>query len=475
MKKLFIIIISVYLSSLIFLNAFQTEVSYALLEAGQATPSNVPLAIYYLSERQYEKALEVAEDAWLKEYLKGLVKVTKDLVPFESEHFVLHTPPDQTFLRMYALPALESAYAKIYRELKHKPSKKIHVEIYPNKDDFSLASTLTPEILKRSGAIGICKFHRLMIVSPQDLPLGYRWLDALSHEYIHLVVNEIADARVELWLQEGTARYFETAYRLDPPHFLSANQKNQLLEALEEDKLISFARMSPSLVYLKDQEEVSLAFAEVSHAISTLIKEEGNKKFTRFLRALKKKSVSDSFLSVYKKTSQEFERDWQVALKNEKWEKSKGVMSDKVQFDPVDEYEIVGADIKGQLRLGDQMRQKGRLKAALIQYQKALKVEPDNAVVLLKVARTHIELGETENIIPLLKRATEKNPNYGTPHIELAKWLTDPHEKIHHLLEANSINPFNPEIHALLSQVYSVIGNDEKGKQEQEIAVQLSL
>src|SRR6185436_16415221 len=99
----------------------------------------------------------------------------------------------------------------------HRPEGKIRVEIYPNKEDFSKASTLSLETLERSGAIGICKFHRLMIMTPQALPIGYRWLDALSHEYIHLTVNEMSASKAELWLHEGTARYFETAYRSQPP------------------------------------------------------------------------------------------------------------------------------------------------------------------------------------------------------------------------------------------------------------------
>ena len=162
-----------------------------------------------------------------------------------------------------------------------------------------------------------------MVVSPKSLPLGYRWMDALVHEYIHLIVNEITHTQAELWLQEGTARYLETSYRVQPPFFLTPHQKTKLIEAQEEDRLISFDRMSPSLVYLDSQEEVSLAFAEVSYSISYLMAKKGNKKFTSFLKNLNKMSFSKAFEKIYKMSPHQFEKTWQNHLKSEKWEKRK--------------------------------------------------------------------------------------------------------------------------------------------------------
>jgi len=247
------------------LYSFQTESTsdpVQIVEAGRASPTNVPGPFYYLSQYNYKKALALVSDSmegpfpWIKGYLEGLLEVWTPLVRYESDYFVLYVPKNQEFLKDYVLPTLEAVGRHLEEALGHRPAQKIQVEIYPNKEDFSKASTLSLETLKRSGAIGICKFHRLMIMSPQSLPLGYRWLDALSHEYVHLMVNELTHSKAELWLHEGTARYFETSFRASPPLFLSPHQKTKLMEAIEEEKLISFKRMSPSLVYLKDQDEV---------------------------------------------------------------------------------------------------------------------------------------------------------------------------------------------------------------------------
>lgn len=467
MKKLFISIISVCLTSVA--GAFQTEnAAYGLLEAGRATDSNVPAAIYLLGEGKYEEALTHAQEPWLKAYLTDLIAVTAPLKRFESEHFVLYTPPHQTFLKEYALPALEKTAEHLNVLFAHRPKGKIRVEIYANKEDFSKASTLSLETLERSGAIGICKFHRLMIMSPQSLPLGYRWLDALSHEYLHLNINELTDSKAELWLHEGTARYFETSYRFKTPEFLTPHQQTQLLDALEKGTLVSFARMSPSMVYLKDQTEVSLAFAQVSYAVSILLKEGGVKKFVSFLMSLKKEPFQKTFQGKYGKTVLEFEENLKSALAREKWEKSKGTLSDEIRFTAIQEDDVVGADVQGRMRLGDRMRQRGHFAAALIEYEKALKEEPDNAVLLLKAARAHLELNETEQALQKLRRATSKNPNYITPHIELAK-LTEPSEALEHLEEALAMNPFDPTIHKLLADVY--IRLDKKSDAERELRI----
>ena len=71
-----------------------------------------------------------------------------------------------------------------------------------------------PRDIEVSGAIGICKFNKIMLLSPRNLARGYRWTDALSHEYIHYIVVQLSHNRAPIWLHEGIAKYFESAWRL---------------------------------------------------------------------------------------------------------------------------------------------------------------------------------------------------------------------------------------------------------------------
>ncbi len=136
-------------------------------------------------------------------------------------------------------------------------------------------------------------------------------------------------------------------------------------------------------------------------------------------------------------------------------------MSDNVSFKPLDENDFTGADVEGQMRLGDRMRMQGLNEAALIQYNRALAQEPDNAIVLLKAARTCLLLNDKPKAIEALRRATDKNPNYITPHVELAG-LVEGDEALAHLNEAIAINPFDPRIHDMLQKIYAARGDKEK-------------
>jgi tetratricopeptide (TPR) repeat protein len=381
---------------------------------------------------------------WLRPYLEGLIEATQELVRSESEHFEFFAPAGQEILAEIALPAMENIHRAMGQAFQHTPQKKIRIEVYPNKEAFSAASTLSLETLERSGAIGICKFHRLMILSPKALPMGYRWLDALSHEYVHLMINELSYMEAELWIHEGTARYFETVYRATPPVFLSPRQKSDLLVALDENRLVSFERMSPSLVYLKDQDEVSLAFSQVSYSVSHLVADKGEKTFVRFLMDLRDTPFDRAFKRNFGLATAEFEKKIHEKLATENWPRLKGAMNDNVVFYQVDDNAFVGAAVQDQVRLGDRMRMRSRLDAALIQYERALQSEPDNGVILLKAARMLLQLNRVEEAVARLRHAVETNPNYLTPHVVLAPLVAK--EEAQKLIEtALAINPFDPQ------------------------------
>jgi hypothetical protein len=153
---------------------FQTETPIAIsseeksisefkkLEAGQAIWGEVSNPIYFLGVGDYRRSreeLKASNHPWLESYLDGLIPIVSEFEEYQSEHFVLSLPKDQNFLRFYILPALEQAHKLIEEIWKHKPTGKIRVEVYPTKESFSQASTLSMETLKCLGVIGICKFY----------------------------------------------------------------------------------------------------------------------------------------------------------------------------------------------------------------------------------------------------------------------------------------------------------------------------
>ena len=72
-----------------------------------------------------------------------------------------------------------------------QPKEKIRIEIFPDTRAFYFASSLSARDIEVAGAVGMAEFNKLMVLSPRALVHGYRWLDAISHEYMHYLIMKL--------------------------------------------------------------------------------------------------------------------------------------------------------------------------------------------------------------------------------------------------------------------------------------------
>ena len=70
-----------------------------------------------------------------------------------------------------------------------------------------------------------------MITSPLNVANGYTWADTIAHEYIHLVVSKMTHNEIPIWLHEGIAKFYESAWKSQPGEALSAYSERLLAEA----------------------------------------------------------------------------------------------------------------------------------------------------------------------------------------------------------------------------------------------------
>jgi len=158
-----------------------------------------------------EKSLAVDSQDQRAQGWKLLTQLTLDVVKtlkrFESPHFALYLDEKRDgILAPYALETLEKSYEAIGAALGYYPKEKVRVEIASDAPSFNAISTLSLRDIEETGAVGICKFNKLMIISPRALSFGYRWLDSVSHEYVHYVIVNISNHQARIWLFNGTAR-----------------------------------------------------------------------------------------------------------------------------------------------------------------------------------------------------------------------------------------------------------------------------
>lgn len=144
-------------------------------------------------------ALVQKKDPWTVEresFLTRLVEVEKPLVETKSDHFVVRTTEDQSFLAPYALSALEAAFGTSVQSVLSSSGAPVLVDLYSSVEDYAAAAQVSPSAVLSAGPLACFRYGRIRVLSPGATTFGYRWIDALVREWArrHSVRPERADA-----------------------------------------------------------------------------------------------------------------------------------------------------------------------------------------------------------------------------------------------------------------------------------------
>lgn len=444
---------------------------------------------FYLGDYEFafEEIKNLSAVKWDREteYIVENIKAVNEIITnkyekFESEHFIVFLKGKDIILKEKILSELEKIYSFYQKIFNFYIDEKVRVEVYNSKQEFYVASTLGEEIVNRSGVVGICKFNRIMILSPENLPYGYRWVDTLAHEYLHFILNRITEYKLPLYLHEATARYFDTMYRSTNSLCLNISDRVLLLKAKQENKIIPFDSFRGSLAYLSSQEEVGLAFSELSSFVEYVVKLYGVEKYVNFLREYKnyniqKKENEEKFYLEYfgEKMDLLFSK-WLDHIEQDKelYNKYKGVKYGIKFFSEDDEKNLIGLEIEEYVRLADKYYKNKNKKMAVYYYNKALDVEPYNPVAMARIAKAYYEMGNLEQAKSLLSECISVNPNYVYAYELLFEvvYLESDFDRIEQIYHAiMDINPFNYKIRKKYAEMLSDLGKTKPALKEYEI------
>lgn len=436
--------------------------------------------------KSFEQALAIDSKDRRRQALKLLTQQTQDvhktLTRHESPHFILYVDDKRDgILVPYALEVLEKSYAAIGAELGFYPKEKVRVEIAPDAASFNAISTLSLRDIEETGAVGICKFNKLMIISPRALSFGYRWADSLSHEYIHYAIVGLTNNQAPIWLHEGIARFYETRWRKPVPigdaaeDYLTPANQTLLVQALKTNRFVGFNNMEPSLIHLETPEQVQLAYAEAASAIDYVNQSKGKNGIRELLGALNDRSTPEAIEKTLAMSYDMFLERWKGFLKDKDLKEIEGsrVRRLRVKKDAGDEpqavelREIHSVVARNRTYLGDQLLSKGRPVAAIHEYKRALQASPHSPIILNKLGRVLIQMNRREEALGPLKAAIELEPDNANTYVQLGRiyHATKNYKEGRSVLEdAVQINPFNPLIYRLLSEMYTALGEQEQAK-----------
>jgi tetratricopeptide (TPR) repeat protein len=431
-------------------------------------------------------------DEWkgLRDLVQATERATHGFVTSESEHFIFrYAPGKDALLVPYAAEALEKARVTIGEDLGYRPpdGAKVRVELYPEVAALAQVSTLTEREIKASGTIALCKFNRLMIVSPRALQRGYPWLDTLVHEYTHLVVSRASRNTVPIWLHEGIAKFQERRWRAGPGGGLSTSMEHLLAQALKKNALISFAAMHPSMAKLPTQEAAALAFAEVYTMVDYLHTQKGYDGLRRLIAGMAAgETVERAIRDATGISFEELQRGWRRHLRDLNLKPRPGFVAPRLKFRTPGRKASAEAELRDipeerarrHARLGGLLRARRRLLAAATEYQRALAtLGHEDPVLANRLARTYLEMGDVIKAVEAAEPAIALYPELPGPQVTAAQaWLRrgDLTRAGARFRAALAISPFDPAVHCGLRDVYQRQGAAAQAEREQRFCAQLA-
>ena len=417
----------------------------------------------------------------------GMVGQTKKLAASTlavTETFVDQKSPKGHFIIRYAQGShdaaiaglagevLDTAWDAIGDDLGFKPTDPIRVEILGAPADLAKLSPLTESEIEKTGTIALCKYNKLMVVSPRATLFGYPWMDTLAHEYTHLIVSRIAYDNVPVWLQEGTARFEQTRWRRPPEVVLNATEQALLTTALRKGRLITFDEMHPSMAKLPSQDAAALAYAEVYTLVGWIHDKIGYQGIRELLGAQKDgKSARRAVSEAMNQTWPAIDKDWRAHLKPGGDPKLKAGKPIKFATGGVDSenvgLESVSPRAKKFARLGGMLRARGMLEGAAAEYEKAL-AQGNDAFVAGKLARTLVELGRNDRAIELATPLAAADDHDAVAAVTLGIARGARHEwkeAIAAYEQALRVSPFDPQTRCGLAEAYAEIGDSRSARE----------
>ena len=415
---------------------------------------------------------------------------TADLVtvPSKDGTVIFRVAERDRVLVPYAEEAFARIVATVNDRLGFRPATPVHVEFLPEVERLSAMTGLSVAAIHTSGTIAICKFARLMVTSPRALLHGYEWIDTLSHEYVHYAVNHLSGATVPIWLHEGLAKYLERAWReggaAPATPRLPASMEHLLAVALKKGTLIPFEKMHPSMALLPSQEEAALAFAEVFTVVDYIVGRAGWDGTRTLLGEMRSgATVEDAVADVTGVPFKKLLTDWKAGLYHKGFRTHPGHVDRGLSFrDPgaadSDEEKPALGEIKSDkarkfLRLGELLREEGKVVAAAMELEKAHAADDGvGPTIALKLGRASLDVGKPARAVEVVTPLLALYPEMVGVHVVLGRArhaLGQEDEAVAELTEALRINPFDPSVHKDLLSAYEALGRDGEAARERDV------
>ena len=406
---------------------------------------------------------------------------------------VAFADPRDELLAPYLFEAMAAAYDNLGDVLGVRPEPPIRFEIYDEPGKLALVTPLTLDNIYTTGTVGICKYRRIMMISPRVMVYGYGWLDTAVHEYVHYLVTMRTDNSAPVWMQEGLAKLLERRWRdPEPSAELDPGARHFLHEALVADELVTLEQMHPSVAMLPSQELAALAYAEAETMLGLLEEQRGAEGMSAMLDDVGGGvDAKEAFAQAWGGDFDEFFAVWKQTMRERTARAAPGAALPNVSFrdagdDPSEDASLRG-DVFSHLgggrarkhaRLGVLLTLRNHPSAAVMEYEKARAVDASvrsDPKLARRLGELYLELDRADEALPLLILAGEDDPdnaNIAASEARARRLAGDVEGARAALDRALRQNPFIPGIHCDLAELAQIDQDLDALARERELCME---
>jgi tetratricopeptide (TPR) repeat protein len=426
------------------------------------------------------KDIVATRAAYYLDVARGAQLALGDAKPIRSDdgrfEAVFADPRDE-LLAPYLFTAMAAAYAELGDDIGIRPEHPIRFEFYDEPGKLALVTPLTLDNIYTTGTVGICKYRRIMMITPRVMVYGYGWIDTAVHEYVHYLVTMRTHNNAPVWMQEGLAKLMEIRWRtpeeVNAGEQLDAHSRKLLHDALANDSLVTLEQMHPSVAMLPSQELAALAYAEAETMLGLLEEQRGQTGLAAMLDDVAGGvDAKQAFANAWGDEFEAFFEVWKTVMRERTANAGEGSSGPNIAFrdgdaDPNEDPSLNG-DVFSHLgggrarkhaRLGVLLTLRGHEEAAVLEYEKARAVDPEvrnDPQLGRRLGELYLKLGRAEEALPLLILAAEHDPdnaNLAASEARARRLSGDVEGARLALDRAIRQNPFIPGIHCDLAAI----------------------
>lgn len=383
------------------------------------------------------------------------IKVMRHLDKYAAittDHYVLrYNPETDKLLAEFLAEFLEETHAELKRQFGYEPPGKVLIEVFSTHEMFSGRTVGLPDL----HTIGACTGKVVAMASPKakGVTKPFNWGRVMRHELTHIFNLAQTDFQVPHWLTEGLAVRNENMAR--PQQWTGI-----LRDKMAAGELFTLDTVMLGFVRPKNPDEWTLAYCQSQLYVEYLTKIHGEKSVGKLLDAFREgKDTTNALKAAVGVEKAAFEKGYRTYL--EEILKPYGVKPKKEEekqltFAELEEaYKADPDDVEIAAKLADQYyrrrraadarklvdavleKKKGHPLAAVVKYrliansgdedaaravlEDALKVNPDDAKLLLAIGHAYTDAKDWANAAKVLEHGRKIAPIDGDWLEQLAR------------------------------------------------------